>query len=85
MDCPRQVAGCVFTPGTGRHKHVAADLRMIGQACYCGANEWVIIFGGPLPARISCDNCQQGFNLAERLRSCGRPETLTRNRRVNRA
>lgn len=68
--CP--VAECRELARPPRHRHPAHDLRQIGETCRCGANLWVVIFGGPLPALIACGACAATFNLSERLRQCGR-------------
>lgn len=65
--CPRD--GCRFTSDRPRHVHPCDDLRQIGEPCrYCKANLWIILFGGPLPARIQCQACGAGFNITQRLR-----------------
>jgi hypothetical protein len=75
--CPLNVPGCVFQPGTSRHSHPAPDLVALGERCWCGANAWRVTFGGPLPARVVCAGCLEGFNISQRLRDCGKPDVRT--------
>ena len=80
MDVPCPVAECRELARPPRHRHPAHDLRSIGETCRCGANLWVIIFGGSLPAIVSCGQCAASFNIGERLRSCGRDTSPGRSR-----
>jgi hypothetical protein len=75
MGCPLGVASCAYEQRTGRHRHLSADLIALGERCSCGANQWVIRFGGPLPSMVCCGLCGQGFNIGQRLRDCGKRVT----------
>jgi hypothetical protein len=73
--CPLGDDSCPFSTATGRHRHAATQLDALGERCFCGANKWVLRFGGPLPAMVCCHLCGQGFNIGQRLRDCGKPLT----------
>jgi hypothetical protein len=72
MGCPLGNDACQYDANTRRHRHVAHDLNQLGERCSCGANSWLIRFGGPLPAMVCCGLCGQGFNISQRLRDCGK-------------
>lgn len=72
--CPLGETRCDYQAGVRRHKHPADLLNLIGQCCSCGANDWHVTFGGLIPARIVCGQCLEGFNIADRLRTCGQQD-----------
>lgn len=74
--CPLGESRCLYAPQTRRHNHPADLLNLIGQRCECGANDWHVSWGGLLPARVLCGACGAGFNIGERLRTCGKAEAL---------
>lgn len=67
-----QADGCLATSNHPRHTHAATDLRAAGVFCWCGANRWVIAYGGGLPAIIRCDQCSASVLIEPHLRKCGR-------------
>lgn len=73
-----QVDKCLATANHPRHVHPCSDLRQIGEPCYCGANAWVIHFGGGIPAVIRCPPCGAAFNISKRLREIGTPRAIWR-------
>lgn len=80
MADPCPAPGCDESVRRGRHRHIAHDLRSLGEQCTCGANFWVILFGGSLPALVACGQCMASFNIGERLRNCGRDTSPGRSR-----
>ena len=80
-DCSKS-ADCPWTANRPRHIHACHDLRQLGEPCsYCGQNLWIILFGGPLPARIQCQACGAGFNLTQRLREAARDLPIAKGHR----
>lgn len=77
MSCYLGVPECSATGDRPRHRHDCHDLNQIGEACACGCDQWLIIFGGLLPARIQCCSCGAGFNLTQRLKDARRQESNT--------
>lgn len=83
--CPLGETRCNYDSGVRRHRHPADLLNLIGQRCECGANDWQVTFGGLLPARVVCRGCGAGFNITERLRTCGKDEAqVSRTGRMHR-
>lgn len=80
MADPCPVPECRELARPPRHRHIAHDLRSIGETCQCGANLWVILFGGSLPAIVACAQCSASFNVGQRLRDCGRDSSPGRSR-----
>lgn len=74
MGCPLGNDACEYNAGTRRHRHVAHEIIQLGERCSCGANSWVLRFGGALPAMCCCGLCGVGFNIGQRLRDCGKQQ-----------
>jgi hypothetical protein len=64
---------CAEWNGGIRHRHPIADLNNAHILCGCGAANWILLTGGPLPAIVVCMACNATFNLSERLAHIGTP------------
>ena len=67
MDPPCTIEDCPVASGHHRHRHPLTQLSHIGITCRCGAGQWWLLYGGPLPALISCEGCAGTLNLEQWL------------------
>lgn len=55
--------GCPFGTGPcrkpGRHNHPYPVGEYGVRRCSCGSRHYVVVTGGPLPARIVCERCRK--------------------------
>jgi hypothetical protein len=71
MVAPCDTPRCDGSSAHPRHRHPIQAFNDAELACKCGATDWYLLFGGPLPALISCNTCCGTLNVQHYLSSGG--------------
>jgi len=71
MVSPNPVDGCLGCRGHHRHRHPVPEFNDAALTCKCGATDWYLLSGGPLPTLLSCAVCSGTLNIQHYLASGG--------------
>jgi hypothetical protein len=71
-DTPTPASACPRECRPPRHRHPSPDLNATAVPCPCGAVDWWVMSGGPLPAAVACGTCHAQTDLEQLLLRNGR-------------